>query len=105
MVTCSISSEPGPSNLEVSSNPLPGPQPAYDIMERSFLLDLQLALVDLGVEHMTRAVASVEQDEELLIEEKAALISVLMTNFSSVNIYLSLTNSNVHQAWITCVLA
>jgi hypothetical protein len=56
------------------------------------------------VERLTRAVKSVEKDEGLTVEERAALISVFMANPMSINIYLSLTDPNVRQAWIARVL-
>jgi hypothetical protein len=73
-----------------------------DIMERSFLPEEPTA--DPGVERLTRAVKSVEKDEGLTVEERAALISVFMANPTSINIYLSLTDPNVRQAWIARVL-
>jgi hypothetical protein len=73
-------------------------------MERSFLPEEPTA--DPGVERLTRAVKSVEKDEGLTVEaeERAALISVFMANPTSINIYLSLTDPNVRQAWIARVL-
>jgi hypothetical protein len=73
-----------------------------DIMERSFLPEEPTA--DPGVERLTRAVKSVEKDEGLTVEERATLISVFMANPTSINIYLSLTDPNVRQAWIARVL-
>ena len=73
-----------------------------DIMERSFLPGE--STVDPGVERLKRAVTSVEDDEGLTVEERAGLISVFTTNPTSIDIYLSLTNPTVRQAWITRVL-